>query len=403
MNRILLITEKNDHSKIVVTALNEAGIINSDTLIDMAHTWGTSWWHHTIPSHIPRANIPFTDDRPISIDNMKIRPRTEQYWDRLAHFDRTLANGLMRKSAADEEAQGRPMALFAQRWSEYDQIIMCPNHSPNGWGATSHFMRMIKKERELAELPVESFWNQPTHSVRPIIIREGIRKDTVLKAYYDKTKTDDPEIKALANYYDAKVTFDYLWNCNSAALFSECQKLSGVEKPQIISKYMLMALNILDRYQSPLGEKYSPSTIDVQSGLLGWRGTGKYRVQKQHASPSPLATLFYNPLENGSEEDQKTSIYQKGVGSPVSVPAILENLEELGLIKSANDLIQVSEKGQVFLSYCHPGAFDPDLPFRMDLWFRELSYGKIEKYIKTVFGRQKRYLSKMKNLNKTDI
>lgn len=398
MNRILLITDKKRISTDIALALHREGVIGTETRIDMVHTWGSSWWHYPIPSKIPRSSIPFVDMDLLSHRDMKLKPYIADNLQKLVLFDRTIAGGLSRKSTADLDAHENIVHAFAKRWSKYDRIIVCPDPSPSGWGGAVHFLRMVGLATKDLSLPFHEFLQSP---VRPLMTTSGQSSEDIIKAYQENMSINAPEINELTNYYDARQTFDYFWNCNSASLFSECLKLSGVDKPKIMTKYMLMALHILDKYQNSadIGKKRI-SSIEFQSALRDWRGTGKYRVKDQGRAHSDASNLFYNPLKQPScEDDQKESVHQQGIGSAMTVLPIIENLEGLGLVEIKNDLIEVSDKGQVFLARCHSNTFDPDLPFRLDVWCRAGDYDKMFMYLRTVFGRQKRFMNKYGTTN----
>lgn len=395
MNRVLLITDKKRISTDIALALHQERIIGTETRIDMVHTWGSSWWHYPIPSKIPRNSIPYVGLKLLSHREMKLKPYIADNIKKVACFDRTIAGGLSRESLFDLVNHDQVTHEFAKRWLDYDQIIVCPDPSPNSWGGAMHFLRMVGITIKDLSLPFYDFLKSP---VRPLMIRTGgTVKESIITAYREEMDINAPEINELTNYYDNRHIFDYLWNCNSASLFSECLKRSGVNQPKIISKYMLMALHILDKYQNSADiGKNEISTIEFQSALLRWRGTGKYRIKDQLPVYSDASNLFYNPLkQTGCEDDQMESVHQQGVGSPMTVVPILESLEKLGLVEIKNDLIEVSGKGQAFLACCHRNTFDPDLPFRLDAWCRSGDIDKMLTYLKTVFGRQKRFMNKL--------
>lgn len=394
MNRVLLITDKKRVSTDIALALHQERIIGTETRIDMVHTWGSSWWHYPIPSKIPRNSIPYVDLNLLSHREMKLKPYIADNIKKVVCFDRTIAGGLSRQSASDLGSTDDIMHAFAKRWSEYDRIFVCSYPSPNGWGGAMHFLRMIGLAFRDLSLPFSEFLQSP---VRPLLLTSGGNPEDIIEAYRRNMDINSPEINELTNYYDSRQTFDFLWNCNSASLFSECLKLSGVDHPKIMTKYMLMALHILDKYQNSADVgKNRISTVEFHAGLLGWLGTGKYRIKSLNPVLNDVSKLFYNPLRQPAcEDDQLESTYQKGVGSPMTIMPILENLEGLGLVTIKNDLIEVSDKGQSFLSRCHQNTFDPDLPFRLDVWCRAGDYEKMFTYLRTIFGRQKRFMNKL--------
>lgn len=155
--------------------------------------------------------------------------------------------------------------------------------------------------------------------------------------------------------------FDFNYAFNSFALTgSQVSKKAGLGKGGP-SKYGLQLLYHLSGVE--------PTTFGViSSQMYNWSGTGKYDPKK------------YN-----------------GMGSAASRSAIIKDLIDGGYLSEKNKMISVSSEGKAYLSFLHPDCRDPDLPFRIRDWSRmpeEDATAKMTKYLKTFFGKQKRYLER---------
>jgi len=167
-------------------------------------------------------------------------------------------------------------------------------------------------------------------------------------------------VQRLIREQQLKKTFDYWWNSNSKLVFSELCKMSGLECQSILSKYELMLIVALGKYQKPIG-------IDnLLSIMTNWKGSGKYQTKSNQ------------------------------IGSLISRMKIIENACGRGAISKDNltGLYSLSESGLCFLAKLHSRTFDPDLPARLENWISQLDYSAMKKYIRTLFGRQLRYQRK---------
>lgn len=157
--------------------------------------------------------------------------------------------------------------------------------------------------------------------------------------------------------------FDFNYIVNSLAINGETARRAGFFDVSL-SKYGLqMLLHI-----NPDGDH---SYGEINSKAQSWEGTGKY-------DPKSLG----NPM----------------LGSPTSQWVILEQLTQLDLLEQASQgRFRVSESGKHFISLFHPRCKDSDLPFRLEEWSRmpmNEAKDKIGRYLRTFFGRQKRFLEK---------
>jgi hypothetical protein len=88
-----------------------------------------------------------------------------------------------------------------------------------------------------------------------------------------------------------------------------------------------------------------------------------------------------------------------GMGNSASRSTIRENLKHQGLLDQVekNNLV-ISPKGERLLQFLHPDCEDPDQVLRIYSWAQlplDVAKQKIDRYIKTFFGKQKRFLSKV--------
>ena len=128
----------------------------------------------------------------------------------------------------------------------------------------------------------------------------------------------------------------------------------------------------------------------------------KQRAWAQIIRSSLLTDKLSNQARRKVEADAK-SIYELEF-SVANVHGFLAGLLEsmgdiyadmvCGLFDSivGRDLV-LSAQGQAFLDLLHPGCCDQDLPGRMRQWEQEwpVSRPKIERYLRTFFGKQKRF------------
>ena len=164
----------------------------------------------------------------------------------------------------------------------------------------------------------------------------------------------EPQLKAPLDYVNSiiKKYFDYWWNTNSSLVFSESMNHAGLKCNPILTKYELMTMVLLSRYDKPV------SAWDLLTDMSAWKGTGKY---------------------NGVTR----------IGSVVSSSQIIRQLISRGF---ANDIGQltlvISDEGRKFLSMLHPKTFDPDLGCRIANWKETRDIESVKRYIRTVFGKQ---------------
>ena len=192
---------------------------------------------------------------------------------------------------------------------------------------------------------------------RPALFLRALDTTSLQSALDAPSSTADPLFRTWLNRGEAKRFFDFNYNVNALALFGACLRTVGVDTEGYgLSKYGLQLLYAL-KGASPLTEAQVFRMMDQ------WPGTGRY-------GPS-------------------------GLGSPASRSTILEGLIEAGLLERTERLISLSGRGNDFLGLLHPDCQDQDLPGRLNEWQSQWpeSRGKIERYLRTFFGKQLRFRS----------
>lgn len=200
----------------------------------------------------------------------------------------------------------------------------------------------------------------------PVILPMALDPKTIRGEIRANRSTADTGHQKVVARGDAKRFFDYNWAINAIPLFSPL--LAGVGVPQEnrwMSKYALQLLIELRRLNREMTEG------DLIKVMHTWKGTGKH-------------SLPYSEF-----------------GSPASRATIVEQLIRMGLLERVNPedwskRYVVSEAGRRFLDMLHPRCRDVDLPFRIHNWGQDwpASRPAVETYIRTFFGRQRRYSAK---------
>jgi DNA topoisomerase IA len=92
-------------------------------------------------------------------------------------------------------------------------------------------------------------------------------------------------------------------------------------------------------------------------------------------------------------------LYFTGIGSPATTHGMVANLLNEKLAKRLGKTgIEITEEGRRFLDFLHPDCEDVDQVFRIHEFSKmpeEEAKAKIDRYIMTFFGKQKRYLPKI--------
>lgn len=196
---------------------------------------------------------------------------------------------------------------------------------------------------------------------RPAILLTSLAKEDIAKSFREMTTTGAPAFQSLFSYGRTKQYFDYNFNVNSHAILTRALTGIAQQQPSVpISKYGLQVLYFL-RKAGTLSEGALLTAMNY------WKGTGRY---------------------------QESRAVQ--LGSVASRGQIIRDLAENRLLSCSAEgrQVSVSSEGQALLESLHPDCEDADLPFRLDQWCRtglEESRPKIDRYLRTFFGKQKRF------------
>ena len=143
----------------------------------------------------------------------------------------------------------------------------------------------------------------------------------------------------------------------------------------------------------------SLSVLNKTLSVDGW--ISKYQIQALYLladqGPLNLGGFLMAMTENRGTGKYKTSQYgyEGSLGSAMSKATIVEQLVEHGWVdRNDNKKHMVSAEGQRVIEALHPGCKDLDLPFRLEAWSQAglpASKAAMDRYIRTFFGRQKRF------------
>jgi hypothetical protein len=164
--------------------------------------------------------------------------------------------------------------------------------------------------------------------------------------------------------------FDYNYLANALPIISAAARQAGTWGTTIPSKYGLQLLYDA-RGTEPLSDGHRIER------MTKWKGTGKYK-------PAP-------------------GDYFDGLGSPTSRGQIIEELVDAHYLQRTSAKrthTSITEEGSRFLELLHPDCQDLDLPFRLERWSHmpeAEAKEKINRYIRTFFGKQKSFFEKVRS------
>lgn len=200
-----------------------------------------------------------------------------------------------------------------------------------------------------------------------LFVRDEAPK-TLFSAFREGRTTRDPDFAAAVRKSEAKQFFDHNWALNALPLFGDALRSVGAEGDGFVSKYQMLLLHAL-RHAGPKSE------VNIVTMMRDWQGSGKRR-----AVSAP-------------------------VGCHASRDAIMRGLVRKGLIgpgpwmktpHGSRRLLGITATGDAFLARTHPDCYDPDIAFRVREWQEAWPESRpaMERYIRTYFGKQKRFAAK---------
>lgn len=193
----------------------------------------------------------------------------------------------------------------------------------------------------------------------PAIMITSMAHDHLVEEFRSDRSTSDPWFENLLAVGEAKRFFDANWAANALPLFGKLLADCEVRDPLVfVSKYMVQAAFMLNEIQ-----RFSLETAVVL--MQNAPGSGKY-------GNSPI-------------------------GTPTSRDGVLQNLLAAGILeKWGSNHLQFTAAGNAFVKRLHPDCEDPDLSIRLETWGETWpeSRPQIERYIRTFFGKQKKFMSR---------
>lgn len=202
---------------------------------------------------------------------------------------------------------------------------------------------------------------------KKVIWADTLDEKNLAKQVAQPSSTNSHVYKSLLAEAKVKKFFEYNFNMNALVILREpFNKSFGKEVIMQISKYELQLLLFIKDTNHRITEEF------LYRKMNNWKGTGKYN-------------------------DQRVEL-----GSPSSRYDIIKNLISIGAISKNDEEIFLTEKGNTFIKMLHKDTEDLDLPHRISKWQIDgidLAFPKIERYIKTFFGKQKRFNGKTSKEN----
>lgn len=248
----------------------------------------------------------------------------------------------MWKQVEDHDLVDERLAIFAR---EVDKVIFFNELNPS---AAYTFLRLKSwMENVVARADMEVAW-----------LKNGLTSDDIDRAIAGGA--NELDVEKLASSSKLKRYFDYNYLHNSFAVMQKTA-CEAINEPleRVPSKHELQLLYYIN-------EAGPRSELQLLNEICNWRGTGKYASNWE---------IF---------------------GSPSTRGAFAANLAKNGFVTVSKDAVSITAKGKSFLSWLHKDCRDPDQAFRIDQWSSlpyEEAKAKIDRYLMSFFGRQKRFLA----------
>lgn len=190
------------------------------------------------------------------------------------------------------------------------------------------------------------------------ITSAGLR-NSIIHAH-DRIEADNAKLSFVRRY------FDYNYLLNAYPIMGATFKKALIEYSSWpLSKHELQLLYFM-RNSKALREH---TIVEL---MRSWKCTGRYRI----GHPDTFS----------------------GLGNASARSIIIDNLLNAELLQlSDGKMLMISDKGERLLQFMHPDCEDQDQVFRIYSWAQlpfDEAKAKIDRYIKTFFGKQKRFLSK---------
>ncbi len=210
--------------------------------------------------------------------------------------------------------------------------------------------------------------SKPLASVAEQFLIVSFDESHVLNALQKPTAVGHPDILKAVDQGRARNYFHYQFAVNSTVILRRTAQGLTHASAAPVSKYQLQILQAMGRL--PLA-----SEGGWMVRMQDWSGSGRYIDTSE------------------------------GMGSIKSRVPILSGLSDLGWVQRAKGKgpapLFLTEDGRAFLQRLHPDCWDPDLPFRLAHWTEQgfaQSKPAMDRYIRTFFGKQKRFLDRLGRL-----
>ena len=224
---------------------------------------------------------------------------------------------------------------------EADHIVCATDFDPAGCRNFLDLMAQYQIDTPLSDIS----WLALT-ALDPASFTAGIEKGR---------RADDPELALMAAFGQARQHFDYLYALNALPVFGIALRAVGIEPRgafSFLSKYTLQLLLLLSQ---------------GDHGPLKWGDIIKLMSRNSLGSPISRGEIVYWLRQSGC-------LAQEGHDKP--------------------ERYILSDRGLRLASLMHKDCYDPHLNSRLRSWGDSWPASKpaIERYIRTFFGKEKRYL-----------
>lgn len=372
MARVLLITEKPGISENVLEGLNK--VILDGKEVDTVFVYPISWWQWKIAKKTPLRKIPATPNQ----NDMSLRLHPTM--DVVPYGQISDKNGqtVICKRSGYTVSDFRNIIL--DRWDEYEKVVCIPEDDRNGWGS------LIRWFKWLTEVDESILIGKDVRCLRP----EDFSVEAVEKSYNEAIGLGSDYIGEMGRQFEFKHLFDAWFNLNSATAFGIAQNKANIDNSQIVTKYELMTLHAIKK-----SEGIDLKVHDILKGMKTWSGSGKYKAKPdQDALLNAAGKFAAAAFENKEHNRESPGLFSNiGIGTDASRGSIIQKLLGKEMIQEDDsEIVNLTEKGNKFLSRCHNGTFDPDLPFRLEKWIKGDDLESVKRYIRRYFSRQKRFV-----------
>lgn len=232
------------------------------------------------------------------------------------------------------------------------------------------------------QLFVENFMPHLATSECAVIVNRWLPAKGLADALAEGLTTSSQVFKDALGSAQAKRYFDYNFHLNGNIVFGDLyRKLSGSMAPIHMSKNMVLVLYMLRK----LGSVERWGFERIMREWRGWKNDGE--VFEIGTIPS-RQSLVPNLVELGLAKTEKL---------PSSVKTVCSGPDGV-TVEYTRDYHTLTDLGLRFLESLHPDCYDPFMPRRLAGWQGagfEASKPQIDRYIKTYFGKQIRFQSKL--------